>query len=47
MKTISYISILLLCCLQCILSYPQNKIPAGSIIVAKDGSGNFKTVIIL
>ncbi|ORX42190.1 pectin lyase-like protein [Piromyces finnis] len=44
MKTTSFLSILLICFIQSILSYPQNKIPANSIIVAKDGSGNFKTV---
>jgi len=30
--------------IQCIYSFPQNKLPQGAIIVAQDGSGNFKTV---
>jgi len=44
MKTFTLLSIFIICCIQHILAYPQNKLPAGTIIVAQDGSGNFRTL---
>jgi len=44
MKTFTLFSIFIICCIQHIIAYPQNKLPAGTIIVAQDGSGNFRTV---
>jgi len=37
-------NILLLYFIQSILAFPQNKLPSNAIIVAKDGSGKYKTV---
>jgi len=31
-------------CLKCIFAFPQNKLPSDAVIVAKDGSGRFRTV---
>jgi len=44
MKISSLLSILLVCIIQCIFSFPANRLPKGAIIVAKDGSGKFRTV---
>jgi len=32
--------------IQAIYAFSQNNLPKGSLIVAKDGSGNYKTVYI-
>ncbi|KAL6613662.1 pectin lyase-like protein, partial [Neocallimastix sp. 'constans'] len=44
MKISSLLSILLVCIIQCIFSFPANRLPKGAIIVAKDGSGKFRTI---
>lgn len=46
MKFYTLLSIFLIYIIQYTYSFPQNKLPKDAIIVAKDGSGNFKTVII-
>jgi len=44
MKIPSFITVFLICIAQCIYSVPINRIPQGSIIVAQNGSGNFRTI---
>jgi pectinesterase len=44
MKFYTLLSIFLIYIIQYTYSFPQNKLPKDAIIVAKDGSGNFKTV---
>lgn len=44
MKLYSLFNVILLCCIKSIIAFSQSQLPAGSIIVAKDGSGNFNTV---
>jgi len=44
MKLYNLFNILLICFAQSIFAFPQSQLPAGSVIVAKDGSGNFNTV---
>jgi len=46
MKLYSLFNVILLCCIKSIIAFSQSQLPAGSIIVAKDGSGNFNTVSI-
>jgi len=44
MKLYNLFNIILLCFIKSIIAFSQSQLPAGSIIVAKDGSGNFNTV---
>jgi len=46
MKLYNLFNIILLCFIKSIIAFSQSQLPAGSIIVAKDGSGNFNTVSI-
>jgi len=44
MKFYMLFNIFLISIVQIVFAFPQNQLPSGAIIVAKDGSGKFNSV---